>query len=270
MKLIIRYAAAFILTILMLAIARKTSTRHAVEFNTAIEGVSFSHNTTTESFGESPVLTVKASDTNNITAMVYFSNKAGGPYESLVMNPGPDGFSCELPVLPKGQKWFYHINISRNGVPLAVFPAKDDQFIKFKGHVSPLVIYPHIFFMFATIFTGLITVFLAFEALKNKEYIIKSVKYLMWTVIFVFIGGIPLGYLVAYQTFGQGWGGIPIGWDITDNKTLIILFFWLITFLLSLKGLKGGDLKISRSLYFALVILSFVVTFISYMIPHSI
>ncbi len=35
------------------------------------------------------------------------------------------------------------------------------------------------------------------------------------------MGGMILGPLVQYYAFGDLWTGIPFGWDLTDNKTLI-------------------------------------------------
>jgi hypothetical protein len=48
----------------------------------------------------------------------------------------------------------------------------------------------------------------------------------------IFIAGFPLGFILAYQVFGTPWTGIPFGWDITDNKTLVIFLFWMISLFL--------------------------------------
>ena len=37
-----------------------------------------------------------------------------------------------------------------------------------------------------------------------------------------------LGPIVQYYAFGDLWTGIPFGWDLTDNKTLIALIFWIL------------------------------------------
>ncbi len=124
--------------------------------------------------------------------------------------------------------------------------------------------------MFAIIFLGLLTVFSSISVVRGKTDIRQSVRYLLWTVIFAFIGGFPLGYLVAYLAFGQGWTGIPIGWDITDNKTVILFLFWLVTFILARRGLKGERMAISKKAYMSLVLASLIVTFIAFVIPHSI
>ena len=67
----------------------------------------------------------------------------------------------------------------------------------------------------------------------------------------------------------SGWGGWPLGTDITDTKTEVLLLFWLITIVLALPGLKGRKMAIPGGTYSFLVILSFAVTFITFLIPHS-
>lgn len=266
----VRFAVALVLTIVLLGIAKKTSTRHSTEYSHKIGDIDVIHKTVTEDFGEGPVLKLETAYPESLTAIAYYGAAAGGPYETDTLTQTPEGLITILPVLPKGKEWFYHIDVFRNGEKEAVFPPQGDQFIKFKGHVPPYVIVPHIFFMFATVFFALMTVFTAFSATKGTGEIKKSVRYLLWTVVFVFIGGFPLGFWVAYMAFGQGWGGIPIGWDITDNKTVIIFLFWLVTFILARKGLKGKEMAVSNGVYLALTLISLVVTLALFMVPHSI
>jgi hypothetical protein len=35
-----------------------------------------------------------------------------------------------------------------------------------------------------------------------------------------------LGPVVQYYAFGEFWTGVPFGWDLTDNKTLVAVIFW--------------------------------------------
>lgn len=267
--MIMRYILALVLTIVLLGIARRTSTRHEETLHATVDGTTITHKTVTENFGDGPIIDVKAANTADLAAIVVFY-EPNSPRISQEMTPTAEGFTTRLPSLPKGHKWFYHIEISKNGNTAAALPADRDQFIKFKGHVTPLILIPHIFCMFATIFFGALTVFTAFDLTRGRGNPRASVRFLLLTAIFAFIGGFPLGYAVAYQAFGVGWGGIPIGWDITDNKTVILFLFWLITLLLAWRGLSGRKMAISNRTYAALAALSFIVTFITFLIPHSI
>jgi len=266
----LRLGIALILTIVLLGIAKRTSTRHSEELSIQIGDITVVHHTVTEDFGDGPVLDINVPYIEGLSAVAFYSKEIGGPYTVDTLVQTADGFTGVLPVLPKGQKWFYHIDMIKDGASAGRFPAEGDQFIKFKAHVPPYIIIPHIICMFATIFFGLMTVFTAFDIKKGVENLAKSVRYALWTVIAVFIGGFPLGYWVAYVAFGQGWSGIPIGWDITDNKTVIIFLLWLITLILARDGLKGRKMAISNRTYQILTVASLVISVILFMVPHSI
>ena len=265
-----RYGIALIITIALLGLARRISTRHPTDYSSQIGDITASHRTITEDFGDGPVVDVSLSSPDSLAAVVFYSETDGGPYtvDTLTMTSG--GFTGELPVLEKGRKWFYRIELFKAGESVAKFPPYGSQFIKFKGHVPAYILIPHIFCMFAIVFLGLLTVISAFDLVKGKGDIQKTVLYLLWTLIAAFIGGFPLGYLVASVAFGVGWGGIPFGWDITDNKTVLLFIFWFVTLILARKGLKGEKMAISYSAYLALTVISLAVTIFTFMIPHSI
>jgi len=267
---LLRYGLAFLLSIALLGVARRTSTRHSADYSIKIGNVTASHRTITEAFGEESELNVMVSPPAGLSAVAYYSTAKDGPYSADTLRATGGGFAGTLPLLNKGEKWFYHIDMLENGSSVGRFPPEGDQFIKFKGHVPSILLIPHIFCMFATIYLGLMTVFTAFDVVRGEGDIRRSVTYLFWTTVVVFIGGFPLGFLVAYIAFGQGWSGIPIGWDITDNKTVILFLFWLITLILARKGLRGGKIAVSNGTYLTLAIASLIVSIIFYMIPHSI
>jgi hypothetical protein len=272
-----RYIAALILTVLLLVIARRTATRYSEEIDTKVDGITINHKTTTEYFikdpnhpGAGPVVTLKSSETDRERAVVSYSEKVGGPYSLIEMTPENGVFSAHLPPRAIGQKWFYQINVYKDNIKLATIPPDREQFIKFKGIVAPYIIGPHILFMFATIFFGLMTVFTSIDLARGKGDLRKSVFFLLLTLVSSVLGGLAFGIEVTRQTFGEGWGGWPIGHDWTDTKTEILILFWLVTFFLSARGLFGRKITISEKAYSSLVIISFVVTFITFLIPHSI
>ena len=81
-----------------------------------------------------------------------------------------------------------------------------------------------------------------------------------WTAVLVFVGGFILGPLVQKYAFGVLWSGVPLGFDLTDNKTLIAFVGWLIALFLMRKG------KPARAGVVAAAVLLLVV----YSIPHSV
>ena len=68
-----RYLIAVVLTIILLAFARRMSTRHEMTISTPVDGVTLTHKTVTENFGDGPVLIVKTPSTDNLAAVVFYS-----------------------------------------------------------------------------------------------------------------------------------------------------------------------------------------------------
>ena len=83
-------------------------------------------------------------------------------------------------------------------------------------------------------------------------------QYAFWTLILLAAGGMILGPVVQLYAFGELWTGVPFGWDLTDNKTLIAFVFWVIAFIMNRKKERP-----------AYTILAAVVLLLVYSIPHS-
>lgn len=123
--------------------------------------------------------------------------------------------------------------------------------IRFKGHVPESILIPHILIMFlAMLFSNVAGIFALFN--------IPSLKMLKITLGTIFIGGLIMGPLVQKYAFDELWAGVPYGWDLTDNKTLIAFIAWMIAWLFNRN-------KESRSW----VVAAMVVTLIIFSIPHS-
>lgn len=85
-------------------------------------------------------------------------------------------------------------------------------------------------------------------------------RFANWTAVLIFIGGFILGPLVQKYSFGVLWSGVPLGFDLTDNKTLIAFVGWLIALFLMRKGKPGR----------AGVVAAAVLLMVIYSIPHSV
>ena len=124
-----------------------------------------------------------------------------------------------LPNQPPAGKLEYRIDLVKNGNPIKV--GTGNVVIRFTGDVPRLILYTHIFLMFLAMFfcniAGLASLF------KLRFYKITAVL----TFIILVIGGFILGPVVQKYAFNEWWTGIPFGWDLTDNKTLIAVLAWL-------------------------------------------
>ncbi len=166
-----------------------------------------------------------------------------------------DSLKARLPAQPAAGKLEYFITLQTDQKQFTI-PSKSAVVIRFKGAVPLGILIPHILLMFLSLLFGM---FVLIETLTNGP----QIKTFTWvTTITLFLGGMILGPLVQKFAFGALWTGIPFGWDLTDNKTLIAMLFWLLaSWQVWKKELHKAKLW---------VILAVVVMFAVYMIPHSV
>ena len=161
------------------------------------------------------------------------------------------GLFADIPQQPPAGKLQYYIEVTDNSGTRELLK-EQPVVIRFKGAVPGSILLPHILIMFiAMMFStaaGLAAVF--------RMPVFK--KYGIWTLILLAAGGMILGPLVQKYAFGALWTGIPFGWDLTDNKTLIAFIFWILAVLLNRKKDKP-----------LVTVLAAFILLLVYSIPHS-
>ena len=193
---------------------------------------------------------------SNIGAKLFFKQyKSESEYQVADFNyradPKHGGFFAEIPQQPAAGKLQYYFEITDlNGSHSYL---KDNPVvIRFKGDVPAFILVPHILLMFVA---------MLFSTLAGLMAVIKYPmfkKYAFWTLILFIAGGMVLGPIVQFFAFGDFWTGVPFGWDLTDNKTLIALIFWILAVVMNRKS--------EKPLY---TVLAAVVLLLVFSIPHS-
>ncbi len=244
-----KYILAFVLTVILLGIARHISIRVPEFTETVSDGINLSHTSVTEKVGPGDVrilstLVVPEPEQDYSLSLFYKIGKGEGQYTSAKMQPvegTANQFSAVIPSQAKGKRAYYYLSLSDSqGKRILTLPEKIDLLnnpflIKFKGKVPPYVIGPHVLLMFASVFFVFLVLFTSLEILWGVDSLRQLSVYSLWATILSFIGGVPLGILVTNLTFGEFWGGFPVFTDITDSKTSILIFYWII-FLILIKG----------------------------------
>lgn len=187
--------------------------------------------------------------TTDFTYKVYpvnspFMNKVFKIYEEK-------GFFAEVPKQPEAGKIQYYFEIT-DSKGTKTFLKESPIIVRFKGSVPGFILLPHILIMFLAMLFSTLAGLMAIGKYPTYR------KYSLWTLVLFIAGGICLGPVVQYYAFGEFWTGIPFGWDLTDNKTLIALIFWVIAVWMNRKK--------ERPLY---VVLAAVILLLVYSIPHS-
>ena len=175
-----------------------------------------------------------------------------------------------LPIQPAAGKLEYSIDLSVEGNDVRLPDAeRGNAILRYRDPVPLGVLIPHIFFMF---FAVLIAWRAGLAALVHPF----GLRRLAWWALGLFtVGGMILGPIVQNYAFGEYWTGIPFGWDLTDNKTLVMWLAWLVAALVLERVARrdaGGTVASDRSGggVRALVLVASVVTVFVYLIPHSV
>ncbi len=200
------------------------------------------------------VVSIALPDTG-FSAVLHFKRyKMNEPYQIIPMERNGETLSAELPHQPPAGKLEYFITIKKKGKEVTL-PHEQTVVIRFKGYVPPYVLIPHILLMFLSM---LFANYAGIEALFNGP---KIKKYTLITVAILFLGGMIMGPIVQKFAFGAYWTGVPFGYDLTDNKTLIAFVFWLLAWW---RVAKSGQEKARWW-----VVLAAFVMLIIFLIPHS-
>lgn len=158
---------------------------------------------------------------------------------------------ASLPKQPAAGKLTYYILFYTEQQEVAVFKEAPVK-IRFKGDVPAAILIPHIIFMFTAMLFANIAGIFAFAKISTFRL------YSTITFGLLLLGGMILGPIVQLYAFGDLWTGVPFGWDLTDNKTLIGFIFWILAVVMNRKK--------ERPVY---TIVASIITLVIFSIPHS-
>jgi hypothetical protein len=190
-------------------------------------------------------------DINVQADMFYRRFPTQEPWQKVNMVRVGDKLAGFLPNQPQAGKLEYYFQFMQENKVTRV-PVSGQVVIRFRGNVPAGVILPHILLMTLSMLFSAVALILALLGMKPYKL------YGVLTLSALIIGGFIFGPMVQKYSFGAYWTGFPNGMDLTDNKTLIALVFWLIA--------VGANLKRERRY---LTVLASIVLFVIFSIPHS-
>ena len=173
------------------------------------------------------------------------------PWQMIPMTRAGDTLVAALPHQPPAGKLSYEVHLSSGGVDTSL--TDRPVVTRFKGSVPAFVLAPHILAMFLTL------LFSARAGLGALVHDSATRRHAYASAVTILIGGFVLGPLTLHYAFGVWWEGIPLGFDLTDNKTLIAGLAWL----WAVYRMRGG--RPARDA----ILTAAVVTLVVFAIPHS-
>jgi hypothetical protein len=178
-------------------------------------------------------------------------------YSALPLEPIAGDLQALLPAQPAAGKLEYYLELVSAEGSIRI-PEEETLIIRFKDPVPTAVLVPHVICMFIGLLVGIRT------ALGAAVHPV-AIRKLAWTTLgLLTVGGMILGPVVQKYAFGAFWTGWPFGYDLTDNKTLIMWIVWVGVAVMLARRPSPKD-WIGRGA----VLLAAVVMMTVYLIPHS-
>lgn len=179
------------------------------------------------------------------------------PWSTVPMPTVGDSLVSFLPRQPAAGKLEYFLDVSAGNALGGI--AKDEPvIIRFKGAVPLAVLLAHVLAMFIAM---MVAVRAAMGALRGEA---GSKRLAIVALVLMTIGGLILGPIVQKYAFGEYWTGFPFGYDLTDNKTLIMWIAWALAV-----GSYYTTYAVVQRLRRYIVALAAIVMLVVYLIPHS-
>ena len=243
---------AFIITIAAAYYQRKTGPTYAKEISITLDGKNYKIELPrTHGGDEACPVKIEIADNNVQGELFYRKYPTKNNWQAILLNREGGLLTGNLPHQPPAGKLEYFLKLSTRNEELDLFE-NNPVIIRFKGSVPAGVLIPHVILMFAAMLLSNFSGIIAFMKHPKQRF------YGRITLALLFLGGLILGPVVQFHAFGEYWTGIPFGWDLTDNKTLIAFLFWVIAI--------AGNRKREKP---SLTVLAAVILLIIYSIPHS-
>ncbi len=193
-----------------------------------------------------------------LVGRLYFKRyPTADPFSVLPMQSIAGDLQSLLPAQPAAGKLEYYVELESPEAEIRI-PEEETLIIRFKDPVPLGFLVPHVIFMFIALLVGV-------RAALGAAVFPTGIRRLAWTTLgLISVGGMILGPIVQKYAFGAFWTGWPYGYDLTDNKTLIMWIVWVGVAAVMAKRKSSKDWMARGAVLLAAVVMMTV-----YLIPHS-
>jgi len=195
------------------------------------------------------------------TARLWFKRfGTEDPFAPLPMRPEEGSLAGALPAQPPAGKLEYFVRLRTAVGDEVRIPEVEtgSVVLRYKGEVPAAVLIAHVLAMFLSMLVGIRA---ALAALAGRA----ETRRLAWVaLVLMTAGGLILGPIVQEYAFGQFWTGFPFGYDLTDNKLLIMWLVWVAA--CAVLGRRVGRREAAGRVA---VLAAATIMIVVFLIPHS-
>ncbi len=251
-KTTIIWLVAIFITLFAAYYQKVTGPTYPKKMTAELKGIEYKYKMLRSSDGNpNCLLKLIVPDTSVHSTLVYRHYPSNEEWISVDFVRNIDTLIALLPQQPAAGKLQYYIDF-KDSNSLLLSTKDQAAVIRFRDPVPAWALIPHVLFIFlAMLFSNVAGIMAAMKESKFRLFMFVSFALLL-------LGGAVFGPIVQKYSFGEYWTGIPWGWDLTDNKTLIAMIAWAVAVAL--------NWKTSRPVW---VIVAMVVELAIFAIPHS-
>jgi len=253
MKKIIFWIIALLITLSAAIYQRRTGPTHPLRGKVSIDDSQISYRLARNPItGEDYKFEIKVPNPDIQGYLLFRRYKTGENWTRLPLERKEETLTGRLPTQPPAGKLEYRVFLvsGNNEVSLT---GRKPIIIRYKGAVPFLILIIHVIVMFLAM---LVSTRAGIEALDRKS---NPRKLALWAAGLLFVGGMILGPIVQKYAFGALWTGFPLGFDLTDNKTLIAMVGWLAAVVAGRGGKPARGCVLGAS----------ILLLVAFLIPHS-
>lgn len=268
-----RIIIACLITLLLFVVSRITGPNFRYRVSLEEQGAVFSHKAPRTNEGTGPALLELevTGQTSQVSKVSLTGNPRGADTPSAVIAPSgietdPDGrvrYQFTIPPHKWATKYDYFFRIQlADGRQAELKRGGESMTVRFRGEVPAFWLALHILGMFGGFLLVVLAAFGAYDLIRGRGEHAPVFKLGGWAWVILFVGGLPLGFMMNWYAFRVLWEAWPFGNDVTDNKTQVALLIYGI-------GLLAFDRIKSRAAGWVVLAATAAVIAV-FLIPHSI
>jgi len=244
---------AFVITLCAAYFQRTTGPSYPVRETVHVAGKKIDVRLLRTHGGEGDLpLVIRDVDPSVVGKIFWRRYPTGEEYRAIDLVRDGKDLKGALPHQPPAGKIEYGVEL-RHGAEAVSLPADGSVIARFKGAVPTAALIPHILFMFAAM---LVSNRAGIEAARGGS---RIAAYTWVSLALMLLGGMIFGPIVQKYAFDAYWTGVPFGYDLTDNKTLIAFAGWI----------AAAVAVVRRKNARAWVLGAALLTLVIFLVPHS-
>ncbi|MGB5107732.1 MAG: hypothetical protein WBP29_11070 [Candidatus Zixiibacteriota bacterium] len=143
--------------------------------------------------------------------------------------------------------------------------------VRFEGSAPKSLLYSHVALMFAAFCLMILAVLSSMTYPKDPGALTRAGRMSVLVVLLLLIGVFGIGAKIELVMYGSSWSGVPVGGNLTDTASAILLLYWAVVVLILRKQIVSAESseELITQRVQILLIIGAALAAVCYLIPHG-